>query len=65
MIVYPLSEQARYEEILKKFPYSRVSTQRVSFEGETLVSVKSTDLDLMICIAEAFPINKNPKISRL
>lgn len=65
MVVYPASEQKQFEEILNRFPYSKVSTQKVNFRGETLVSVRSTDLDLMVCIVETFPINKNPEILRL
>jgi len=65
MIVYPASEQAKFEKILDRFPYSKISTQKVNFKGETYVSVRSTDLDLMICIAESFSINKDPEISKL
>lgn len=65
MVVYPASEQKKFEEILDRFPYSKVSTQKVNFRGEILVSIRSTDLDLMVCVAETFPINKNPEILRL
>lgn len=65
MVVYPVSEQKKFQEILNRFPYSKVSTQRVNFKGETLVSIRSTDLDLMICVAESFPINRDPEIARL
>lgn len=65
MVVYPASEQKEFEDILKRFPYSKVSTQRVNFQGKVFISVRSTDLDLMICIAKTFPINENPEILRL
>lgn len=65
MIVYPVSEQAKFNKILSRFPYSKVSLQKVNFKGETYVSIRSTDLDLMICVARAFDINKDPEILAL
>lgn len=65
MVIYPASRQEEFEDILKRFPYSKVSTQRVNLKGEVFISVRSTDLDLMICIARAFPINEDPEINKL
>lgn len=65
MIVYPKDKADLFHKILKNHPFSRVTTQQFMYGGKSLVSVKSSDLDLLEEVYKTFPINEDSFIKSL
>lgn len=58
MIIYSPERQSEIEEILREFPYSRITTQQVVYQGKVYISVRSSNLDLLKKIQDLDSINK-------
>lgn len=58
MVVYPISEQRKFDMIMQKFRWSRVTVRRFHFNGNDYNQVITSDMSLLKAVYEAFPINK-------
>lgn len=65
MIVVPRESGSELEKILERFPGSRVTTKLCQLDGKPYLSIQSSNLDLLIYLAEMYPVNKDPRIARL
>lgn len=65
MVIYPITEQQRFDQIMKSFRWTRVSTRRFRFNGRDYNQVLTDDMNLLKVIYDTFPINKEDFIKSL
>lgn len=65
MVVYPISEQQQFDQIMKSFRWTRITLRRFRFNGIDYNQVLTTDMNLLKTIYDAFPINRDEFIKSI
>lgn len=66
MVVYPKEEQEKVDNLLKEYPYSRLTVKPVRYKGRTYMAISSSDINLVGAIYAMYrTINEDPVIKAL
>lgn len=65
MVVVPRDKITELDELVKRYPGSRIVTKQCQLYGKSYLSIQSSNLDLLCAIASRYPENQDPEIGRL